>query len=494
MILVARRPVCLQMSAGLHSWEYGSTCLISRGGMTFATLTLLVADFDWFIRTYRQSSGASIALLGILAKVSRPFEAHLFSHGYQSSTEAYSQPYAPEMSHSETAAHHLGAHLESQRRLRSSYEVNVSNLSRVGVNRTVPENHSSLSSPSGPFTVQSPGTGVFTSQHAPPPIPAVYVTQRRNSLPGTFPSTSPPPNGHNTAVNTSKCPESGFGKRQSLPAPFSPSTWHVVHPNPESLALVTHSRSNVPNAQLSYQNPYSRSSISLTRPKRLSYTSAAPSVSSRTEHTDSDSQDESFSRANSSEIARAFSKAIPMPMATHPSNRHGNIHLVTSFDNKSSARQSYHAPYTMAASATQTDHDEFDDEYDIPRRRYEGAETPLNSHRNYVRSTSPGFLSLFSPDSSPTEDKRPHSLLKEPSTNRIPRKPVPPPRGPSPSKLMAAEAAAAMLINMPDDLPIPEHRTRLPRRLPSTKRAQALRKPRVYEQVKNKPLPRIAFL
>lgn len=46
MILVARRPVCLQMAAGLHSWEYGFTCLINRAGMTFAALLLLVAGFD----------------------------------------------------------------------------------------------------------------------------------------------------------------------------------------------------------------------------------------------------------------------------------------------------------------------------------------------------------------------------------------------------------------------------------------------------------------
>ncbi|USP72999.1 hypothetical protein yc1106_00273 [Curvularia clavata] len=445
-------------------------------GMTFAAFAL----------------GASIVLLGILANVSRPFEAHLFNHGYQSSIEVYSQPYAPEMSHSEIASHDFRAHLESQRRSRSSYEVNVSNLSNVGVNRIIPDNRSSLSSPPGPFTVQSPETGVFTSKHAPPPIPAAYITPRRNSLPGNFPSASQPLNGHNTVDNTSRSPEADVNKRQSLPAPFSPSTWQAVHPNPESLALVSHSRSDVANARISYQNPYSRSSISLTRPKRLSYTSAAPSVSSRTEHTDSDSQDESSSRANSSEIARAISKAIPMPMATHPSNRRGNIQLVTSFDNMSRARKSYHIPH-MTASTAQPDHDGPDDKYEISTRRYESHETPPNSHRNYVRSTSPGFLSLFSPDSSPTEDKH-YSPPKETSVNRVPRKPVPPPRGPSPSKLMAAEAAAAMLINMPDDLPIPEHHTRPPKRLPSAKRAQASRKSWVYEQVKNKPLPRIAFL
>ena len=49
MVLVARRPICLQQAPGLQSWESGSTCLCGRVGTTFAAISLyvkLVCEFD----------------------------------------------------------------------------------------------------------------------------------------------------------------------------------------------------------------------------------------------------------------------------------------------------------------------------------------------------------------------------------------------------------------------------------------------------------------
>jgi hypothetical protein len=42
MIIVARRPTCLDEAPGLQGWEFGFTCLSSRVGIAFAVIALYV--------------------------------------------------------------------------------------------------------------------------------------------------------------------------------------------------------------------------------------------------------------------------------------------------------------------------------------------------------------------------------------------------------------------------------------------------------------------
>lgn len=42
MIIVARRPVCLEPALELQAWEYGPRCYVSRVGIAFATVALYV--------------------------------------------------------------------------------------------------------------------------------------------------------------------------------------------------------------------------------------------------------------------------------------------------------------------------------------------------------------------------------------------------------------------------------------------------------------------
>lgn len=111
-----------------------------------------------------------------------------------------------------------------------------------------------------------------------------------------------------------------------------------------------------------------------------------------------------------------------------------------------------------------------------------------------VQSVSAGFLSRFSPDPSPNDDEKwPHrELEKELDARVIVRKPLPVRRSWSAEALRydamvgatdPAAAAATMLSRMPRDI-------RMHRRDVDV----GMRAKMQYEQVKNKPLPRIAVL
>ncbi|EUC46785.1 hypothetical protein COCMIDRAFT_91997 [Bipolaris oryzae ATCC 44560] len=431
MILVASTPVCLPMAPGLDSSEYGLTCHISRVGIAFAVISLT----------------ASIALLGILAGIGRPFEAHLLNHGYQPPIEVYSKPYTPGPSDSEVVMYQSHEYFE---RPKSLHEIKVPNPSDADSDLPNPEDALLRAIMSPPYTVFSPRRGSLANSS-------------RSFVSGIIPGST----------------------RQSLPAHFSTETWRVAHPNPASLSLLAHSHPEVVNRRFSsYQSSYSRHSMTLTRPQRLSYHSTAPSVRSQSEHTNSDRRSNSLTRGNSSEIARAFMQGLPMPAPAHPANHPRNIRITTTLDTGSAQKQLHRMSAPLPTNTTQDSPPVFP-----------------NPDRPYIRSASPGFLSFFSPDTSPvdtspTDASLPTTTLT-PTTNKpkhnIPRKPVPLSRRPS-------EAARAMFSNMPEDLPILPRSPRSPRSPGATMLVMMTHGPvkqkrmSVYEEVKNKPLPRIAIL
>ncbi|EMD92352.1 hypothetical protein COCC4DRAFT_69719 [Bipolaris maydis ATCC 48331] len=427
MILVASTPVCLPMAPGLDSSEYGLTCHISRVGVAFAVISLV----------------ASIALLGILAGISRPFEAHLLNHGYQPPIKVYSKPYTPGPSDSEVVMYPSKQHFE---RPKSLHEIQVSYPSNTDSDLPSPEDALLRAIMSPPYTVFSPRRGSLANSS-------------RSFVSGVVPGST----------------------RQSLPAHFSTATWRVAHPNPASLSLLAHSHPEVVNRRFSsYQSPYSRHSMTLTRPQRLSYHSAAPSVRSQSDHTDSDHRSNSLSRGNSSEIARAFVLGLPMPAPARPTSRPRNIRITTTLDTGSCEKQLHRMSAPLPTHTTQ----------DSPT-------TFPNPNRPYIRSASPGFLSFFSPDTSPVDtsptDPSPPTTTLTPTTkpnHKIQRKPVPLSRRPS-------EAARAMFSNMPDDLPILPRSPRSPGAtmlVMMTHGPVKQKRTSVYEEVKNKALPRIAIL
>ncbi|EOA84177.1 uncharacterized protein SETTUDRAFT_180236 [Exserohilum turcica Et28A] len=479
MILVARRPICSQRATGLDSWEYGSTCLASRIGIITAALAL----------------GVSCVLFGILATVSRPLEAHLFNHGYQPSITVYSKPYNPRPSTSQDRPQYLGVIHEKQGRPISLRGISESNPSTGNVRMINPGWRPGSSIMSGHSTIHTADTEVvFTSNLKPPPIPAQYITSQCKPWLGISAPAGQTTRAHNHSASSSRsslCGDYSRSSRQSLPAQWPESALRAVHPNPESLILVARSRSQGPGTGFSYKNPYSRSLISLTRPTRLSYASSGASISSRHGRTGSDSSDDSsrksstHERAGSDEIVRALVKGIPLPVTAHPSNRAGSMHITTKL-NTDSGVQPHHLAYVTTALTIPPNNVGFSGDHSMQGSEYEeGSE----EHRNHVRSISPGYSMLFSPDSSPTDDVNPNESPERVAVSQTPRNPSPVRRQDSvrtSSALIAAEAVKAMINKMPQDLTLPEHKSARVKVGPG--------KPNEVEKIKNKPLYRVAYM
>ncbi|KAF2267275.1 hypothetical protein CC78DRAFT_94716 [Lojkania enalia] len=270
MIIVARRPVCLPPRVGLQGWEAGATCVVGRLGIAMSMLALL----------------ASCTLFGMLAVVRRPFEAHLLKHGYQKPgnrrpTPVVSRRPSPSRSSSFTSEKYQGRVSASTHRSSPSNHSNA-DVETLDLNQSPP-----TSTIIAPSPVRSIGLGIFTSHAQPPPLPAAFIAPRSTSvdLPVNVfqPSTSyqhlplPP---RMPALIT----PSGFVPL-SASAQYSASAWRAVHPPLPSPLGSAASRSH-PHLPHTNQGPnfsynrsrYSRSSVSLTRPSRLSTATPVGSI------------------------------------------------------------------------------------------------------------------------------------------------------------------------------------------------------------------------
>ncbi|KAF2448758.1 hypothetical protein P171DRAFT_352429 [Karstenula rhodostoma CBS 690.94] len=269
MIIVARRPRCLPGVPHLNSWEVGKTCQVGRVGIAFAMIALI----------------ASCALFGMLATVRRPFEAHLlnYKHTPHVPTPTITPNISPRQSRSRSTS--VASHRFSRR-------------------------------------------GIFTSHAHPPPVPASYATSSYNSSVGL------PPPFFQPTLSTPSLPlpprmsalvsSSGFVPI-SIPAQYAASNWRAVHPAvPSPLAVRTsrsqsHLPSTDPSERFSHRARYARSSISLTRPHRLSTSTPADSVGwsshsgSSSPAKSRDSHDGDERRATAGQIAFALLNGTSIP-------------------------------------------------------------------------------------------------------------------------------------------------------------------------------------
>lgn len=220
----------------------------------------------------------SCALFGILAVVRRPFEAHLLRYRYEAPTNptpssGLSQKYSRNASMASEKYHPRRISASTRRSIISTHS--NTDVDTIDLNSNSPP--ASILSPS---PVRSIGIGVFTSQEQPPPFPSSIAPSRASSFIETAPpifqptallhSLPPPPR------MSSLITPSGFVPL-SVPASYSASTWRAIHPPAPSYLGSAASRSHphLPNTiyhppSLSHLNRYSRSQVSLTRPQRLS--------------------------------------------------------------------------------------------------------------------------------------------------------------------------------------------------------------------------------
>jgi hypothetical protein len=369
-----------------------------------------------------------------------------------------------------------------------------------------------------PMTIHSPtpqrsvGLGIFTSNFAPPPIPPEYrlplQTSSNDSLPLVFhPSVT-------NRVLTRPPRLSGHGPTSGIvPSSFAPqysaSTWRALHPSsPSSMRAASRSHTQLPSTTISHRNRFSHSSVTLTRPPRISTATPNGSVdcSTRSGSTGPEGraalaayEDNPDRRASANEIVFAIMNGTPIPGTTRPETR-GKGH-----------RRNASAPDVAAGDhLLEVDRMAFGWKPHLtvqtPARIFEPqelheAEVPpvLTRPVKFVRSSPVDLRSRFSPDSSPENDRKScgweldkHVERKSRVMRELPFRrskslgPTAYPDVSAGARPSIEEAAAAMVNNMPRDLQVAQYRVMHSE--PQIKRKMTL------DEAKNKPLPKIAML
>lgn len=261
----------------------------------------------------------------MLCAVSRPFEAHLYKHGYYQASDIQ---HTPSISRRPSQTQNI-LYTTKEQPLRRQISASTHRRTPSGVTiRTIDTLDLSASPPPAslyaPSPVRSLGLGIFTSDDAPPAIPAAYVTPPHASsfepLPPIFHSSV----SHQSLTRPPRLSGSfaSSGFVPSTAPQYSASTWRAMHPGSPPLMLpASRSHPNLPGSIYSHRTRYSRSSVSLTKPHRLSTTTPTDSVtwssksgSTGPEGTDGRTSDEDNTdrKASANETASAILNGTPI--------------------------------------------------------------------------------------------------------------------------------------------------------------------------------------
>ncbi|KAF2793673.1 hypothetical protein K505DRAFT_375197 [Melanomma pulvis-pyrius CBS 109.77] len=407
LIIVARQPVCLPAGAGLEGWEAGTTCVVGRIGTTFSIIALI----------------ASCTLFGMLAVVRRPFEAHPLKYRYREPINPYPTPaVSPQSSPS-----HSASSVTDTYRGRISASTRQSTMSTISNTDVETVDLDSTSPPStiyAPSPIRSLGLGIFRSSSQPPPLPPAFMPPQRASSVGTppqifYPSLSSqhlplPPRMSTLIAPSGSVPLSN-------PMQYSASAWRAVHPTlPSPLRPVSYAARSNPHLphtasgpNFSYRSGYSRSSISLTRPRRLSSATPPPPAgsvtwSSRSGSTGPDegrrsrspesgdgsttasTNDHTSGYANGHAPAHGITGAATASMNVPRGRKHGHVRRASDSDTTCGAQEPH--PYSGRKAKGW-------------KPRLHGQEETLERNAAKItRSSSAELLSKFSPDSSPDDN------------------------------------------------------------------------------------------
>jgi hypothetical protein len=202
------------------------------------------------------------------------------------------------------------------------------------------------------------------------------------------------------------------------------------------------------------------------------------------------SDGDAYGKATPSETAYAILSGTPLPSTANPKGRNGHMRTASAPDATSGAQQPVHAERMAIGWKPQLI------DLDLSQKQESGSlsvgDKPIKIVK-LVHSLSEGFLSRFSPDTSPVDNlKKPRQELERKLDARLIIRKLVPGRSRSADPMRhssaptIAEAAAAMVSNMPHDLETPKNRSAS---------AEAESKRRIpFDELKNKPLLRIAVL
>lgn len=282
---------------------------------------------------------ASLALFGLMAAVRRPFEAHLFAYGHRHAAEP--SPLASRRPSEDRAATEklvpdIGTSAYNHARSTSTFtNADVETLD--------------LNASSRPPSISGSSTrdhiGVFTSPFAPPPFPPEFMVSLEAPHPSQYPTLGP--FAHRRRLSLTPRTDALLAPAayvpHSIPIEYSASAQRALYPDAtEPYRHISSSRSQ-PHlrsmSSFSNRHRYSRSSVSLSRPHRLSSIVPVPHLecSSRSEtlissggisergespNSKSGSADGREKRASAAEIVHAINNNSRIPGTTSSPKKH----------------------------------------------------------------------------------------------------------------------------------------------------------------------------
>ncbi|KAH4338047.1 hypothetical protein HBH98_214100 [Parastagonospora nodorum] len=470
MIIVARRPVCLPVAPDLQAWEMGTVCQVARLGIALVVVSLV----------------ASCILFGVLAVVRRPFEAHLFKHGYERPTNPFTTPSA---SRGPSPVRPSARTLEKQPNGRRP-----TMLSRSRSNSDIET--IDLSHSPGPPTIHCPspqrsvGLGIFTSEFAPPPIPPQFRLPLRSTSLDSLRPLYPPSSSQRILTRPPRLsgnPKNSIFIPLSVAPQYSASTLRALYPTGPPKLYASQSHPHLPSAVLSHRSRFSQSSVSLSKPHRLNTVT----------HNDGSSSPSESLRADCL-AASALAEDALIPSPLRPKARGKNHKRTSSAPDVAPGAQEPPPPQKdMPALRWKSQLPNKIEERSSEQNAPDVASASIKLNK-VVRSSSAEFMSRFSPDSSPDSDETTPRQQLERNFDLRARvmKELPfrrsrsagasthPDVSAGAQRSSIVEAAAAMVSNMPQDLMMPK--TRLMHSEPKKNGA--------WDDWRNKPLPRIAHL
>lgn len=270
-----------------------------------------------------------------MAAVRRPFEAHLFAYGQRSPNESQPSPSGsrrPSEDHAATEKLVAGSNVSAYTHTRSTS--NFINADVETLDLDANSQRASIVQPSPPSRDR---IEVFTSPLAPQPLPRGFLVPEDGGPSGRSQKTWPEPLAHHRRISSTPQTDALLAPAayvpHSIPIEFSASAQRAVYPDAAApYRSITSCRSQ-PHLRrmnsISHRHRYSRSSVSLSRPHRLSSVTPAPhlecssrsdTLNSSTGISDKDESPNSKSvgsgtdtRASAADIDFAIANRAPIP-------------------------------------------------------------------------------------------------------------------------------------------------------------------------------------
>jgi hypothetical protein len=271
----------------------------------------------------------------MVAAVRRPFEAYLFAYGQRSPNESRPSPSGSRRSSEDHAATEklvVRSNVSTYTHTRSTSNFTNADVETLDLNAS--SRPASILQPSSPSRDR---IEVFTSPFAPPPLPQAFLVPEDGSPSSRAQKIRQEPLAHHRRISSTPQTDALLAPAayvpHSIPIEFSASAQRAVYPDAAAPYRSISTCRSQPHLRsmnsISHRHRYSRSSVSLSRPHRLSSvtpashlecSSRSDTLNSSTGISDKDESPNSKSigsgtdkRASAANIVFAIANRAPIP-------------------------------------------------------------------------------------------------------------------------------------------------------------------------------------